>query len=96
MPDVFLKDPDAQLDYTVDWGVSFLSTGETISTSSWSVSPTGSTDDVNEVSSSNDSTTATITANRGRRGVKYLLTNSITTSDSRQDDRSIVVLCEER
>jgi hypothetical protein len=33
-----LKDPEAVLDYAVDWGAEYLS-GDALQTSSWSVSP---------------------------------------------------------
>ena len=46
----FLKDPEAVLDYTVDWGI-WLDT-DTISTSNWTV-PAGITKDSSAISGAN-------------------------------------------
>jgi len=86
----FLKDPDAVLDYQIDWS-SWLDTGETISASAWTV-PTGLTED----SDSNTTTTATVWLSGGTAGVTYSVTNQITTSDSRTEDRTITIRCGER
>lgn len=86
----FTKDPDATLDYKVDWS-SWLGVGETISTSSFTV-PAGLTKD----SESNDDTSATVWLSGGVAGERYRVTNTITTSDARTDDRSFTVMVKER
>lgn len=86
----FYKDPDAVLDYSVDWS-DWLATGETISTSSFTVA-TGVTKD----SETNDTTSATVWLSGGTDGTRYTITNQITTSDSRTDDRSFTVVVVER
>ena len=88
---LFPKDPDSKLNYTMDW-VDWLATGETISTSTWVV-PAGITQ---EGTSTNDNTTATIVVSGGTVGVQYPLVNRITTSASRTVDRTIIVLIVER
>ena len=85
--DLFLKDPDASLDYSVDWGNGYLQSGETLATSIWTIFPA----DMNEVISGNTPTIATITVSGGIAGRIYQLTNRITTSDGRTDERSITI-----
>lgn len=99
---VFLKDPNAQVDYTIDWNDStdpYLASGETISTSAWAVDPQSGAspeDDIEIASDGNTDTTTTVTVTGGVAGRVYRLTNRITTSASRTDDRSIVVRVENR
>lgn len=106
MPEPFQKDPNAILDYTVDWSA-WLASGETISTSTWTAS-TGITI-ATTPAPSNTGTTATVwlsggTVNGGEElGVSggisqraYRVTNRITTSAGRTDDRSIFVAVVER
>lgn len=85
----FPKDPDAILDYSIDWET-WLD-GDTISTSTWIV-PTGITKD-----SDTYSTTATVIwLSGGTAGSSYSLTNRITTAGGRTEDRTIEILVKER
>ncbi len=86
----FVKDPDAVLDYTVNWS-DWLATGETISTSAFTVD-SGITKD----SESNTTTTGTVWLSGGTAGTRYEVTHRITTSDSRTDDRTFFVQVAER
>lgn len=90
MPQTWIKDPDATLDYQIDWS-SWLATGETISSSAWIV-PDGLT----EVSDSNTTTTATIWLSGGTDGESYRITNRVTTTAGRTDDRTITLLIRQR
>lgn len=85
----FIKDPDAVKNYTLNWNGAapgpWLSTGETISTSAWTLSSTGITKD----SDSNTTTTASIIVSGGTTGEDYELTNRVTTSDSQTEDQTI-------
>jgi hypothetical protein len=84
-------DPDANLDYGCDWS-DWLPTGATIATSVWTVTPTGPI-----LSADSKSTTATVVwVSGGTAGMVYTLTNRITDSASRVDDRSITLVCMER
>ena len=80
----FIKDPDALLDYTIDWS-DWLGS-DTILTSEWFVSE-GITDD----HETNTSTSATVWLSGGTAGVAYLLTNRVTTALGRIDDRVITI-----
>lgn len=85
----FTKDPDAVLDYQIDWS-DWLGS-DTISTSDWTVA-TGLTGD----SDSNTDTTATIWLSGGTAGATYSVTNEIVTNGGRTDNRSFTVYVEER
>ena len=90
MPSTFWKDPDAVLDYSVDWS-SWLTGSETITASSWTV-PDGITKDSD--SHSDDATVIWVSG--GTAGTQYSLTNHITTSGGREDDRTITIKVAER
>ncbi len=85
----FQKDPDAVLDYTLDW-TPFLS-GDTILTSTWLV-PTGITKD----SDSKTSSTATVILSGGTARNTYIVTNRIVTVGGIKDDRSLRIFVEEQ
>lgn len=78
----FTKDPQAVLDYEVDWSAWL---GEdTISASTWTA-PDGITID----SDSFTATTATVWLSGGEIGQSYDATNEIVTDGGRTDDRTI-------
>lgn len=85
MPQNFVKDADAVLDYNIDWS-DWLATGDTIIASSWAVD-TG----LNEDSDSNTTTITTVWVSGGTVGDTYKLVNSIETGDGREDDRTITI-----
>ena len=84
--EIFQKDPNAQLDYVIDWS-SWLN-GDTIVNSVWIV-PSG----IDLVDQSFTNQNATIWLSGGTIGARYRVTNRITTSTSpaRMDDRSIII-----
>lgn len=86
----FRKDPHAKLDYAIDWSTWLLS-GETISTSTWTVG-TGLTTE----STGKADTSTLIWLSGGTAGNEYTVANKIVTSDGREDERSFVVQVEER
>lgn len=77
----FTKDPNAILDYTVDW-TRWLN-GDAIATSEWTI-PDGLT----KVTDSRTSKTATVWLSSGGAGQSYTITNRITTTGGRTEDRS--------
>lgn len=89
MGDSFLKDPDAVLDYQINW--STWLDDDTISSSSW-VIPSGITKD----SDTNTTTTATAWLSGGTAGARYTVTNRIVTAGGRTDDRSLHITVIER
>ncbi len=87
--DEFDKDPGATEDFAVNWGRAndpWLQPGETITTSSWDVPP-----GLTEGSNSHTDTTATVWLSGGTVDRCYRVSNTITTSQSRTDVRSISV-----
>ena len=91
---LLLKDPDAVLDYSVDWGAEYLSE-DVLDASQWSVDP-DEIDGGSIVGSAFDSTSATVTAAGGALGRIYRLVNQVVTNTGRIDSRSIVLRVEKR
>ena len=84
------KDPDAVLDYSVDWGT-WLQTGDKIDSATWTV-PTGIVLDSQEEST----TRAVAWVSGGTAGVNYTLGCLIETTSDRTDKRSITIKVRER
>lgn len=82
----YKKDPDATLDYTVDWTAYLAAIADTITSVTWVLS-TG----ITKVSQSNTSTTATIFVSGGVEGSSETMTCRITTAGGRIDDRTIAL-----
>lgn len=91
MSSIYRKDPDATLDYQVDWSA-WLGT-DTISVSSW-IAASGIT--TGSPASSHTTTTATVWASGGTAGEVYTLTNRIVTAGGRTNDQSIVIQVSEQ
>jgi hypothetical protein len=89
-----LKDPGSALDYSVDWGLRYL-TEDVLTESSWSVVPVES-GGVTIDGSRFDGSSATVNVSGGRPGKVYRLLNQVATSQGRQDSRSILVRVEVR
>jgi hypothetical protein len=83
----YIKDPDAELDYTINWAAY----GDTISTSIFTV-PTGITLETQ----SHTTTTTTVWLSGGTVGQKYAIQNRVTTAGGRTDDRTIYVKVKNR
>ena len=88
----FTKDPEAVLDYSIDW-TDWLD-GDAIATSTW-IAPT-ETGSPTVVASSNTSKIATVWLSGGTVGANYTVTNRITTAGGRTEDRSITIRVRER
>lgn len=84
------KDPNAKKDFGLDWS-DFLTTGETITLSTWEV-PTGLTKHDDSISSA----VCLVWISGGTAGQNYTITNSITTSGGRIDERSITLPVKEQ
>lgn len=79
----FKKDPSAVLDYGFDWS-DWLSSGETISTSTWTAS-VGITID----SDTKSLTSTVVWLSGGTSGIVYTVINHIVTSGGKTDERSL-------
>lgn len=83
------KDPNAVLDYTLDW-TKWLD-GDTIDTATFTV-PNGLTLD----DSTNDTVLATAWLSGGTAGTSYVVRCRITTAGLRTEDRSFTILVDDR
>lgn len=86
----FTKDPDANLDYSVDWS-DWLATGDTIASSVWTV-PTGLTEGADNEALG----IATVYLSGGTAGSDYAVANKITTTAGRIDERTITIMVRQR
>ena len=86
----FTKDPDAVLDYSIEW--SKWLAGDQIQTSTWTVSDAA----IETASDSNTTTRATVWLSGGIAGQAYTVTNRITTSGGRTDERSFTIQVQDR
>ena len=101
MPSIFLKDPDAKLDYKFDWKAStngsgdtdWLDTDETISTKTVTVD-SGITKESDALADTN--TSVVVWLSGGTAGVDYEVACKIITSASRTDERTIKIQARER
>jgi hypothetical protein len=89
----FLKDPQARVDYAIDWSV-YLD-GQTIEASQWFVTPDEAGGIVAEEASFEPARTAARLAG-GRAGHAYSVANQVTLSDGSTDLRSIILRVEAR
>ena len=90
MAQLFVKDPDAVLDYAFDWS-DWLATGETIS-SHTITTETGLTKD----SDSESSGVVTVWLSGGTAGEDYDVACKIVTSASRTDERTMTIRVKNR
>jgi hypothetical protein len=91
---IFVKDPDAVIDYAVDWSAGYL-VGQEVAQSLWTVAPVepgGVT--VEAATQTAGKTVATLSG--GIAGHIYRITNLVRFSDGRSDERTLVVRVEER
>ncbi len=97
MSEQFLKDPNAILDYAIDWSAGYLAVGEQITASSWFILPQGTVGDlsIDNIPPELSGVTTVFVAG-GLAGRIYQLTNRITTDQSRTDERSLIIRVEEK
>jgi hypothetical protein len=91
---LLLKDPEAALEYAVDWGTEYL-TGDTLVQSDWRVTPVEA-GGLSVVTSTFDTAVASVTATGGVAGHLYQLTNHVVLDSGLTDTRSIVLRVEKR
>jgi hypothetical protein len=89
-----LKDPDAVLDYLVDWGAEYLGT-DVLTNSEWAVEP-DEPGGVTVVPGECDGRTATVKASAGIPGRIYRLVNKVELISGKVDSRSITLRVEKR
>lgn len=91
---LLLKDPDAVLDYLVDWGAEYLDSDDLVE-SNWSVEPEEA-DGVVVTETRFDAKSATVVAAAGVPGRIYHLVNRVVLASGRVDSRSVSLRVERR
>lgn len=89
----YLKDPQAIVDYAIDWAL-YLE-GRAIVASAWSVAPEETGGLAVEETSFEPARTA-VRASGGLTGHAYSLANLVTLSDGSSDERSVTLRVEQR
>lgn len=91
---LLLKDPDAALDYAVDWGAEYAS-GDSLIESEWDVSPVEA-GGVEVVDSEIAGLETRVKAAGGLAGRMYRLRNQVLLASGLRDSRSIMLRVEMR
>ena len=86
-----LQDPDETLTHSVDW-VSWLLSGDTISSGSWAITPTGPT----VVDLGESGTVVSADVSGCTRGVIYRLTCDMISNDGETGQQSIAIRCDHK
>lgn len=89
-----LKDPQAVLDYAIDWGAEYLG-DDVLAASEWFVSPE-EPGGLTVTGSDFDAALATANVGGGIAGHVYRLVNRVTLGSGRIDDRSVTLRVEAR
>lgn len=85
----FVKDPQAKLDYGVDWSAWLA--GDMITASTWATDA-GLSIEANSFTS----TVTTVWVSGGTVGTSYKVTNHVTTQGGRENEYSIVIVVQQR
>jgi hypothetical protein len=91
---LLMKDPDAVLDYAIDWSAEYLGE-DVLADSAWMVEP-DEPGGVAVVGEDFDTGVTTVKAAGGLPGRLYRLINLVTMESGRIDSRSIVLRVEQR
>jgi len=86
----FTKDPAADLDFYVDWS-EWLADGETIAQSEFTIP-----DGIESHDDGNNDTASVVWLSGGSPGRRYRVTNQITTSEDRIDERTLIIEVQNR
>lgn len=89
---VYLKDPAANLDYSIDWAAGYLTEGQSVIASSWTILPDdagGGGLTINAETMSGTLTSVTLAG--GVPGRHYRVANRIILSNGTSDERSLVL-----
>lgn len=88
----YRHDPQAKLDYSIDWGsLGWLVGGDTLATATWTV-PAG----ITKVSETNTTTTATVWLSGGTVDTDYDVVCHVVTGAGREDDRTLRIQVRQR
>lgn len=85
------KDPQSVLDYYIDWS-DWMTAGDSISTSSWDVSP----DTLTEGAAIDSGNLRGVWLSGGTVGVRYRVTNTIVTAQGRTEQQSLWIVVRDK
>jgi len=91
---VFIQDPDARLDYAIDWDP-FLATTETIAAQTWLTPTPVTVPPLVAVDDGLVGNTHVVWISGGVANRAYRVTSRIETSEGREDDRSFTIVITE-
>lgn len=86
---LYLKDPAASIDYTIDWSAGYLGTA-VLADSQWSIQPQ-QPQGLAALTQSFSDRQSTVTLGGGLCGAVYRVTNRVTLNDGRSDERSLTI-----
>lgn len=89
----FVKDPGAKLDYVIDWGA-WISGSDTINTVT-TVPAVGVASGITVTQATKTNTTTTVWVSGGVAGTSYDVTVHIVTTQLREDERTITIVCKD-
>src|SRR3546814_13674308 len=89
-----VKDPGTRIDFEFDWGAAYPG-GQAVVASDWSVAPVEESG-VTVVGGAHDLKEVTVTLAGGIAGRVYRVTNRVTMSDGKLDERSMPLSSAER
>lgn len=90
----YLKDPGARIDYTVDWAAGYLA-GDTIAASAWIVVPEEA-GGIAVDGTTSEAARASATLEGGVPGHVYRVTNRVTLTSGRIEERTLSIRVDER
>jgi hypothetical protein len=88
----FTKDPDAILDYRINWSLWLANSGGDTIVSAVSLPDSG----ITVVSTTNTTTTGTMRVSGGTVDTDYLVTMRVTLASGQKDDRSLLFAVRQR
>ncbi|MFZ4687721.1 MAG: hypothetical protein ACOYLS_00650 [Polymorphobacter sp.] len=91
---IFVKDPAATIDYAIDWSANFPA-DQMVTGSMWQVLP-NSDDGVAVAAMAIEPRRTIVTLSGGISGELYHITNMVTFSDGRSDERTLILRVEDR
>lgn len=91
MPQSFIKGSTAIMDYSADWDDGYLTTGEKLSTSSWSFFPPSTSFSLTTQSFSTATSIATVWCSGGVHGDTFYVRNRVVTTGGRTDLRTLKI-----
>ena len=89
----FVKDPGAKLDYTIDWSAWMTGSDEinTVTT----VPAVGVASGITVTQATKTSSSTTVWVSGGVAGTSYSVTVKIVTTQLREDERTITIVCKD-